>query len=74
MPERPGPNPERRVSVIGSTSSPVSTFPSPIHCPTSDRGQITRADLTATLLTGQALLREWMAGAAAEHQRVDLAG
>ncbi len=74
MPDRPGSNAERRVPATAPRADRGARTPSPIRCPMSVRVQITEADLTATLLTGQALLREWMAGAAAEHQPIDVAG
>ena len=49
-------------------------YPEPDPLPDVDQGVITAADLMATLLTGQALLREWMAGAGAEHQPIDVVG
>ena len=65
------PNAECRSRLLALTGQDA---PEPDPLPDVGQGQITRADLTATLLTGQALLREWRAGAAAEHQRIDLAG
>ncbi len=49
-------------------------YPEPDPLPDIGQGEITAADLTATLQTGQALLREWNAGSAAEGQPLNVAG
>ena len=65
------PNAECRHRLHELTGEPV---PAPDPLPDVGQGTVTSADLSDALRTGQALLREWLAGAHDEHQPVDVPG
>ena len=65
------PNAECRNRVLELTGE---HYPDPDPLPDVGQGEVTAADLTATLLTGQELLREWIAGTVAENEPLDVVG